>query len=718
MSIAVDRIINPGTDYEFSVSESIADLITHGTFTESELSAYMTCGYIDNRVQGIVTPNLSLSQMGDYIDSCMFVPSAVTGFSADYSWNKQFPGDFQYYKRNLLVYSEAGINNGQYLTDQDYTKWYIVLDIDIKKFYLKDNFRTASTVAGFTYTDSNGESVEVYGSYNNTEYQCLWQDDNTATTLFVIGLSIINGKMYFYMDNPHNQAFPKALNSCAIWYDGGITGGTGEEFITDITGTANLSFMPVLNGLPDYTNGQENQTPSQEYISGYTNSNGEFFGLNKGGHGIAYYDATSIAVRDNQIGARITKGMRLAEIFAWAGFKFKFKNTWYKPIISGGIVTGYTDDMSAESEWDDMINVTGNTVPSGPPEPPGPGDDDNNDPISTTGAPFSSGIAHYYITTAGSLVLSHISTALGSWDIENTGKDLFKNLISCKLIKPPTAVPSSSGTFTIYGEQPEYEGSPITISEVTGNPDISFGPYKIPRKFNDFRDYAPYSKAEIFLPYCGWCGLPSHVIGRSVSVHYFTDIIAATCKAIVFCGNNIVAEASGVIGIDIPMSADCVGMKMAGAASGMLAIVSGGVQTGIGAFAAMKGSPGKGISTAVSGLSQVAAGFTQASMALNENTTEISGKNTDGCCIAGTTDIIIKITRPKEGANTASGKVPPGFAHSVGYLCNKAVTVGSVTGLLIADNVDTSGIAGATDAERAEIKRVLETGLIVNSAPE
>ena len=127
---------------------------------------------------------------------------------------------------------------------------------------------------------------------------------------------------------------------------------------------------------------------------------------------------------------------------------------------------------------------------------------------------------------------------------------------------------------------------------------------------------------------------------------------------------------------------------------------------------------GSGAKAALSGASQYLSGYSQMAMAFNENTTEISGKNGDGCCLSGATNIIIKIIRPKYGASGESPFVPAGFAHAVGFVSNKQVRVSNVSGLLIADNVDTSGIAGATDAERAEIRRVLETGLIVNAAPE
>lgn len=347
------------------------------------------------------------------------------------------------------------------------------------------------------------------------------------------------------------------------------------------------------------------------------------------------------------------------------------------------------------------------------------GDEDNKDPINTTGAPFAAGLCNYYAMTAGSPLLDHISEALGTWDIENTHKDLYKNLISCKLIKPPAPIPTSgSAPFTIYGVKPQYSGADISLPVVSGNPEATFGPYSVPRKFGDFRDYAPYTRASIYLPYCGWCDLPSHVVGKQVSVKYFTDIIAATCKAVVFCGDNIVAEAAGVIGLDIPFVADNVGAKMQAVTAGMIAALGGGIQLGAGIGTMVSTKSGSGAKAALSGASQYLSGYSQMAMAFNENTTEISGKNGDGCCLSGATNIIIKIVRPKKGAYTTAPFTPPGYGHNVGFVSQKQVKVSSVSGLLIADNVDTSGISGATEAERAEIRRVLETGLIVNAAPE
>lgn len=407
---------------------------------------------------------------------------------------------------------------------------------------------------------------------------------------------------------------------------------------------------------------------------------------------------------------------------ARAGIYFAVNGELFKPIISGGIVTGYgTPDK--ESEIDGYTDLN-HPVPSGGGGGGGDiNDEDNKDPVNTAGAPFAAGLCNYYAMTAGSPLLGHISEALGAWDIANTSKDLYKNLISCKLVKPPAPIPTTgSAPFTIYGVKPQYAGADISLPVVSGNPEATFGPYQISRKFNDFRDYAPYTRVSIYLPYCGWCDLPSHVVGRKVSVKYFTDIIAATCKAVVFClsgdGSNIVAEAAGVIGLDIPFAADNVGAKMQAVTAGMIAALGGGIQLGAGIGTMVSTKSGSGAKAALSGASQYLSGYSQMAMAFNENTTEISGKNGDGCCLAGATNIIIKIVRPKKGAYTDAPYTPPGYGHNVGYVSQKQVKVSSVSGLLIADNVDTSGISGATEAERAEIKRVLETGLIVNAAPE
>lgn len=553
----------------------------------------------------------------------------------------------------------------------------------------------------------------VWNNGYNNNFQTLyyWSDDEATDTVEV---EHIRPYLLFVNENGSYFMVQYDYSYQATFFYADTDTYAATTTLKDYTDSENIAFCVGIETL-----GSPNELPktTSNYYAfnteGYT-ADGEFgvyFGTSSSaisGHSgyFAYSSEYAMCKKD-----------RVFLDIAGNGLKF-YTDKLYKPIISGGHVTGYTDDMDEESELDDWDGTANHGASPYPPAPP-VDDDDNTDPISTAGAPYAKGLVNYYAMTAGSVLIDHIAEALSTWDLQNTGKDLFKNLVSCKLIKPPAAIPTTgSEPFTIYGEKPQYQGADITLPVVSGNPDATFGPYSISRKFNDFRDYAPYTRVSIYLPYCGWCDLPSHVVGRSVTVKYFTDIIAATVRAVVFCNNNIVAEAAGVMGLDIPFTADAVGMKQAGVVSGLTAYAGGALQTAAGVAQLVTSKDAKGLGNVFSGASKLLSAYTQTAEAFNENTTEISGKNGDGCSLSGATNIIIKIIRPKYGASSDPPYVPAGFAHAVGFVSNKQVRVGNVSGLLIADNVDTSGIAGATDAERAEIKRVLETGLIVNSPPE
>ena len=156
---------------------------------------------------------------------------------------------------------------------------------------------------------------------------------------------------------------------------------------------------------------------------------------------------------------------------------------------------------------------------------------------------------------------------------------------------------------------------------------------------------------------------------------------------------------------------------MEAANMGLLASTLGAVQAAVGVGTMVSTKSGSGVKNVTSGLSQVISGCTQISMAGNENWTEINGKAGDGCSLSGVTDIIIKITRPKYGSFSSPPYVPSGYAHNIGYVAMKQTKPGNITGLLVCDNVDTSGIGGATQRERELIKSYLESGIIVNAAP-
>lgn len=703
MAIVTDQTITIH-GVSVGISKPIQTLIANGDFTYAELSKFAFVGRLDfvNDVAGMYDSygwsSGDSSVLANEHKFPVLNDPAGNWDTVRYVYYGSGDRKHDNYGKMVLVYNMVSSDNHISSSFNDNNEACIVTEINPRLLKILGNIYpdtvTASVGEAGTYTiyDSEGNSI-------------VWYDDDTHAPFRALEVQQFDDKNYY--------VFP-LYNNIFISYE-------------DINGNKSSTNAQMQFMIGDYAGSEDGYVTwwkSSEIILNFMNGadySGSFTGVNDLSNDRC--DVILIVAYNNYSGVircRASSEATALKQIAGSGLYFEVNNVIYKPVAEGGIVTGYTADLTKNSEWDLINDVKGNTVPDTPGGGGGDVDDeDNKDPLSTTGAPFSAGLCHYYALTAGSTLLDHISEALGTWDIENTHKDLYKNLVSCKLIKPPAAIPTTgSAPFTIYGVKPQYEGADITLPVVTGNPDASFGPYTIDRKFNDFRDYAPYTRVSILLPYCGWCDLPSHVVGRQVTVKYFTDIIAATCKAVVFCGNNIVAEAAGVIGLDVPFVADNVGAKMQAVTAGMISALGGGIQLGAGIGTMVSTKSGNGAKAALSGASQYLSGYSQMAMAFNENTTEISGKNGDGCCLAGATNIIIKIVRPKKGAYTTAPFTPPGYGHNVGFVSQKQVKVSSVSGLLIADNVDTSGISGATEAERAEIKRVLETGLIVNAAPE
>ena len=720
MSFTAGYKVNENTDYEFTVSdETLQEIIEGDGITESDITDYCYTALHDSRINALHVESSSAwsygpSEFDGWVeDDCAFrlfrgipIPTLNKGLNEPVT---------DVYERNLLTWYGT-IYPG---TENEKTGTFLVMDMqDIKKWYADYTATMFSPASVSSTATKYGQtspapgytgSCYTYISNNVVNYSIEPAEEvEVDGTLRFLNVFVLNDELWVGLLNPSSHGESKTMHSVNSWYYGGNNFVKGYLNITDPSdkllqrGTTGYYGVSLI---PDLVYESAVDTDLQTYPEG---SNGI----------IMYGNCANSQI--NLYSGDYAKDLNTVLTWqSWCGIKFKYDNTMYKPIIQGGVIVGYSDDMDAESEYDDMTNVTGNNISPTPPVPPAPGgDDDNTDPITTADAPFGSGIAHYYAMTADSVLLQHVSEALSTWDIDTSKKDLYRNLISCKLVKPPAPIPvSGSEDFTIYGVVPQYQGAGVKLPVINGNPSNTFGPYTITRKFNDFRDFAPYSKAEIFLPFCGWTALPSHVIGRSVTVKYFTDIIAATCKAVVFCNNNVVAEAAGIIGLDIPFAAENVGAKMEAANMGLLSSTLGAVQAAVGVGTMVSTKSGSGMKNVTSGLSQVISGCTQISMAGNENWTEINGKAGDGCSLSGVTDIIIKITRPKYGSFSTPPYVPSGYAHNIGYVAMKQTKPGNVSGLLVCDNVDTSGISGATQRERELIKAYLESGIIVNAAP-
>lgn len=333
----------------------------------------------------------------------------------------------------------------------------------------------------------------------------------------------------------------------------------------------------------------------------------------------------------------------------------------YKPIISGGYISGYTSNTSAQSDIDNYTYANGNghDVPISPPSGGGNGDELLD--MESRAQFYGSGITTYYVNVP----TTKLKTALGNWDNVATGKDVLKNLISYKLFCFPTSTFTNGmlHDFVIAGTTLKDESNnPIQSAQLTQYGAVSLPSITIPKTFNDFRDYAPYTNLSMYIPLCGWFTLPPWCMGRTISGEMYINGYTGTLKCIVRADGNVVTELGGNASIDLPFAAEAVGMKAA-AVLGNLINTAGSI--------ASIANPSAG------GVANVGTAVLGTVCALNANYTESKGTMGDGSNIAGLYHVYIKISRPATIDNEGKSLVtiPAEYKRQYGLPCNKSLTL-------------------------------------------
>lgn len=142
-----------------------------------------------------------------------------------------------------------------------------------------------------------------------------------------------------------------------------------------------------------------------------------------------------------------------------------------------------------------------------------------------------------------------------------------------------------------------------------------FGTLTVDEYYQNYLDYDPYTRIEIFLPYIGMRELsPDDVMGKTISLNYSIDLLSGACVAHIRVDGKLTYEFSGICNTQIPITS----LNYTSVITGILGMVGGALATGavglagIGAAtkaaevtsAGMKGLLGMGASTAASVMSQ------------------------------------------------------------------------------------------------------------------
>ena len=222
---------------------------------------------------------------------------------------------------------------------------------------------------------------------------------------------------------------------------------------------------------------------------------------------------------------------------------------------------------------------------------------------------------------------------------------------------------------------------------------LNLGSIYLPRKYGNFLDFAPYSSYSLYIPFCGVISLnPNIFLDHYVSVRMVVDVTTGKCTAIVYVGSDNeygvpIEYVDGMIGVEVPITAENMGKLGAAVLEAVGNTAAAAVTTGVsgGAFAAVGG-------------------------AIDVMFADVAPQKTGSVSASGSLSMPIKLYAV---ISTPHVVVPENYGHTKGYATDITSTISGQNGYTVCYNVDTSSIAGATDAERSEIKSLLEGGIFI-----
>lgn len=156
-----------------------------------------------------------------------------------------------------------------------------------------------------------------------------------------------------------------------------------------------------------------------------------------------------------------------------------------------------------------------------------------------------------------------------------------ENIISLKALIGTVTTAGTSQALTLGNVTTTANVVPCNESIV-----INVGSITLPRKYNNFLDFEPYTKVQIYLPFYGCAMLDSSlVIGRTISIKYIIDVITATAKIKIIHDDKTLYEFKTTCGSDLPItSSNRASVEMGYLSSGVgmgVSIASGNVLGGL-----------------------------------------------------------------------------------------------------------------------------------------
>lgn len=451
------------------------------------------------------------------------------------------------------------------------------------------------------------------------------------------------------------------------------------------------------NVFPQNNGGESNYLPSfPENIELPSGNNVKRNYISKDGNYLLNFEYNTLNYHGMTFKIYIASETELLRTLANFGLAFEYNGKRYYPVFENGMITGYTENINDTKDWYDWTGIKDHENADSP-----SGNNELNDDIDDILLGhdlFENGFVNYFQVTAGNL--TDISTAISN-EKEKIG--IINNVISLKSYVVPTSAFLSTGS-TI--------SAPIKLNGVTvleSAPKIvahsmkyHIGDYTINGRYGNtanphFLDKNPYTIIELYIPFCGIVTLPDKCMYNTISVDLLSDLFSGGCIGVVKCNGAIVAEKTGMIGFDIPLSASNTSELSHALLNNVMTAVN------IGANVIESGATGN-ISGMIPGTVKGINNIVSMYHTVNQNYTNIIGSSGGKSDFAMPAQCYIKIC-------TKIANYPDNYTHNVGKPCYKNKKLSDCKGFTMCENVNIN--VSATVTEKQMIKQLLESGIYI-----
>lgn len=370
-------------------------------------------------------------------------------------------------------------------------------------------------------------------------------------------------------------------------------------------------------------------------------------------------------------------------------------NIKYVSECKNGKLTG---NLLQYTEWKNSDNSNNNSYEDTP-EPVL--DEDEKDNVANMDlsyllvqntAPFS----RYYICT--SQQLASLSVNISTSETIPEGLNVFDNIVFLQCY-PVDLLDRfiTNNSEIIIANWASGVNALRTTSQITVSPAYYID---IVRHYNDFRDFAPVSKYELYLPLYGMYQLPDFVAGCSVKIQILYDIIS--CELIYHISVSdrqkqnytLIDKIKCVCGTSISFKAENNSMKLLENRQNILNTINS-------ATAFVSSLATKNVAGTISATTSIANSFTNDAIINNKSRTQAIGQNTSVASFNDVSAIYLYITRTET-------KIPNNFAKVIGHLYDNNDKLENHVGLCICNNVNLDNI-NCTFTEKEMIKNILES---------